>query len=453
MSVKTSKSKKTQARWQKRSKAEAFMEGLNTQALMGPPESRHILLWVCVLFIAVLFIWSAFAKIDQVTQGFGKVVPAGRVQVIQHLEGGVIEKILVQEGQFVEEGQVLMEIDDTSSLSLYRDGLLRAAALEARITRLTAEAKGTPFTPPEHLKNEYQTYVTNEKESYEANQKNLSDRKKILGQQVKQQGRELDALQARIKKLETNYGITKQELGMTQGLLKAGAASKIEVLRLEQQANELQGQKDEANYTYLRTQETLTEVQQRLEELESTFRSEAAKELVVTKAQLASQNETNRSLKDRLTRTVLKAPVSGTIKVMHVNTIGSTVKPGEDLIEIVPFDAELFVEAKVVPKDIGFIHPGQAAIIKLTAYDFVIYGWIEGEVKSISADTVTDSEGNTFYLVKVTPNKTNLGTKEKPLPILPGMTAEVDIITGKRSVLTYLLKPILRGSHQALGER
>ncbi len=413
----------------------------------------HYLLWSCVALIIVAILWAGFAKIDEVTRGTGKVIPAGKVQVVQHLEGGIVEKILVREGQTVAQGQTLMEIDDVQFGALYREGLLRAAAAAAKIARLSAEARNTPFEVRPQFENEYANLVRNERELYEANKKTLETKLFTLEQRVKQKEQEFATAHAKIEKLKRSFDLVNQEFKMTQSLFEEGAASKVEVLRLERQANDLSGELRETELTAKRSSQAITEAKNQLNELEDSLRSEATRELSVAKAELASQEEANNSLRDRAKRTILQAPVNGTIKTIHVNTIGGTVKPGQDLIEIVPTDDSLVIEAGIRPKDVAFLHPDQPAIVKLTAYDFLIYGSLKGKLEHIGADTILDERGNSFYLIRIRTDKNHLGTENKPLPIIPGMMAEVDIITGKKTVLSYLLKPLLRGKEKALRER
>lgn len=440
-------------KWKKKTEANEFMDAASPKHLTQPPARQHYILWAIAGLIVVGIIWASFSEIDEVTTGTGKVIPSSKIQVIQHLEGGIVEKILVREGQIVKKGQILMEIDDITYGSLYREGLLKAAALKAKITRLSAEAKGTEFIINAEFAKQHPNPINNEKELFEANQKELQTRRQILHAQVKQREQELASVKAKAGRVKRSHALVAQELKMTSSLLKEGAASKVEVLRLERQVNDLAGELQETELLIKRIQQALVEANGKLDELEATMRSKATRELAAAKAQLATQEENNRALKDRASRTILRAPVTGIVKVIYVNTIGGAVKPGMDLMEIVPTEDTLLIEAKIRPSDVAFLHPGQDALVKLTAYDFLIYGGLKGKVEHISADTIADKEGRSFYLIRVRTDKNFLGSKDKPLPIIPGMTAEVDILTGKKTVISYILKPLLRGQQRALRER
>ncbi|MDF1760330.1 MAG: HlyD family type I secretion periplasmic adaptor subunit [Coxiellaceae bacterium] len=440
-------------KWKKRTLADEFMEGFSSDP-SNIGRSRHYLLIGCLLLICILFLWAFFAEIDVVTSGQGKVIPSGKVQVIQHLEGGIVSKMLIREGDKVKKGQTLAVIDDINYTSLYKNGLLKTAALKARVARLAAEANGTPFDPKHQFSDEFKRFLVSEKRAYEANQRLLNNRIQSYKHQLKQRQEELEGLEARKKKLLASLKIVDEEYGMTKRLHEQGAAARVEVLRLQRQQQELKGDLDELKQNADRTDSSILEAINRVKESRVEFRSHAIRDLVLTKAELASQEETNITLRDRSTRTSLKSPVNGIVHVIYINTIGGIVRPGEKILEIVPSDDTLLVEAKIKPRDIAFIHPGQKATISLTAYDFITYGGLQGIVKHISADTITDPEDNqTYYLIKVKTDKDHLGTKEKPLPIIAGMTAEVDILTGKKTILNYILKPLQRGSQKALRER
>ncbi|MDF1797415.1 MAG: HlyD family type I secretion periplasmic adaptor subunit [Coxiellaceae bacterium] len=440
-------------KWKKRTLADEFMEGFSSHT-GDVGRSRHYLLIGCLLLICILILWAALAEIDVVTSGQGKVIPSGKVQVIQHLEGGIVSKMLVKEGDKVDKGQTLAVIDDINYTSLYKNGLLKTAALKARVARLTAEANGTPFNPEHEFSEQYKRFLASEKKAYGANQHLLKNRIQSYSHQIKQREEELEGLGARKKKLKASLELVDEEYGMTKKLFDQGAAARVEVLRLQRQQQDLKGDLDELEQNVDRTESSILEAKNRVKESSSEFRSHAIRDLVLTKAELASQVETNITLRDRAKRTSLKSPVNGIVHVIYINTIGGIVRPGEKIMEIVPSDDTLLVEAKIKPRDIAFIHPGQKATISLTAYDFVTYGGLQGIVKHISADTVTDPDDNqSYYLIKVKTNKDHLGTKEKPLPIITGMTAEVDILTGKKTILNYILKPLQRGSKKALRER
>lgn len=366
----------------------------------------HIILWTSVLFILVAIIWAYYARLDEVTSGEGKVIPSSEVQVIQNLEGGIIQKIFVKEGEIVKKGQTLMQIDNTRFMSSYAEAEKKMDSLQLEIIRINAEISQSPPIFPDTLKKDYPNLVKDQQSLYDS---------KI---------RELTQL---MKSLE----LAQKELDMTRPLLKNGSVSEVEVIRLDRTVNEIRGSIDK-------------------------FKSEELDKLNKARGELSSLTEANKADKDRLTRTTVKSPVYGIIKQIKTTTIGGVVQPGNDIIEVVPLDDTLLIEAKIRPSDIGFIHPGQKAIVKITAYDFSIYGGLEGEVEQISADTIldeTDKKNESFYVIRVRTYQNHLGTAKKPLPIIPGMLATVDILTGEKSVLEYILKPIIKAKHSALRER
>ncbi|KTD50903.1 HlyD family type I secretion periplasmic adaptor subunit [Legionella quateirensis] len=366
----------------------------------------HIILWTSAVFILVAIIWANYAILDEVTTGEGKVIPSSEIQVIQNLEGGIIQKIFVKEGEIVKKDQILMQIDNTRFMSSYAEAEKKIDSLKLEIIRINAEISQTQPVFPEDLKKNYPNLVKDQQSLYESRM------------------RELVQLQ---KSLE----LAQKELDMTRPLLKNGSVSEVEVIRLDRTVNEIKGNIDK-------------------------FKSDELDKLNKARGDLSALIEANKADKDRLTRTTVRSPVYGIIKQIKTTTIGGVVQPGSDIIEVVPLDDTLLIEAKIRPSDIGFIHPGQKAVVKITAYDFSIYGGLEGEVEQISADTIideNDKKNESYYVIRVRTYKNHLGTAQKPLPIIPGMLATVDILTGKKSVLEYILKPIIKAKHSALRER
>ncbi|WP_298621877.1 HlyD family type I secretion periplasmic adaptor subunit [uncultured Legionella sp.] len=366
----------------------------------------HIILWTSVTFIFVAIIWANYARLDEVTTGEGKVIPSSEIQVIQNLEGGIVQNIFVKEGEIVKKGQTLMQIDNTRFMSSYAEAEKKMDALQLEIIRINAEISQTAPVFPDALKKDYPSLVSDQQSLYDSKM------------------RELTQL---IKSLE----LAQKELDMTRPLLKNGSVSEVEVIRLDRTVSDIKGSIDK-------------------------FKSEELDRLNKARGELSSLTEANKADKDRLTRTTVKSPVYGIIKQIKTTTIGGVVQPGSDIIEVVPLDDTLLIEAKIRPSDIGFIHPGQKAMVKITAYDFSIYGGLEGEVEQISADTImdeTDKKNESFYVIRVRTYQNHLGTDSKPLPIIPGMMATVDILTGEKSVLEYILKPIIKAKQSALRER
>ncbi|QBR84350.1 HlyD family type I secretion periplasmic adaptor subunit [Legionella israelensis] len=367
----------------------------------------HIILWTSVLFIAAALIWAYYAKLDEVTTGSGKVIPSSEIQVIQNLEGGIVEKIMVSEGDIVKKGQTLMQIDNTLFMATYNEALKKMTALELEIIRLNALMQNKPLSIPQ---------------KYIKSSPNLVQVAEALDKSKKQE----------LEQMNKALALAERELKLTRPLVSRGAVSEVEVLRLERTINELKGKISE-------------------------FKSKALERLNQARSELLALKEAHMADKDRVTRTTVRSPVKGIINRIKINTIGGVIKPGMDIIEIVPLEDTLLIEAKIRPGDIGFIHPGQKAMVKISAYDFSIYGGLEGKVEQISADTITEEKSNnkeeSFYVIRVRTEKNHLGTEKNPLPIIPGMLATVDILTGEKTVLEYILKPIIKAQKTALRER
>lgn len=430
-----------------------FMSETSAAILQGSPRGGRLILWLAVAFVAAGVAWAAFAQLDEVTRGAGRVIPSRQVQVVQSLDGGIVSAIEVKEGQTVDEGQVLLRIDSTRFASSFRESRINYLEHLAKAARLRAEADATPFEAPPEVEKEYPELVEQEHQLYHAREAELKNSHAILEQQVMQRKQELAELKVRHEQLQRSYALARRELAITKPLIKQGAASQVEVLRLERQVNEIKGELDATNLAIPKAESKYEESKRKADDATMSFRNQARSELNQTVAELSRLGEANRALKDRVQRTVVRSPVHGTVKKLNVNTIGGVVQPGADLVEIVPLEDTLLVEAKVSPRDIAFLHPGQKVIVKFTAYDYAIYGGLEGTLEHISADTITDDNGESYYLVRVRTDKNHLGTIAQPLPIIPGMRANVDIITGKKTVLSYLLKPVLRATHTALRER
>jgi adhesin transport system membrane fusion protein len=431
-----------------------FMDDKTAALLIQTPRGGRTILWTAFLVVVASITWAAWAELDEVTRGTGKVIPSSQVQVIQNLEGGILSALYVQDGDAVEQGQVLLQIDDTRFSSSLRETQLQFWALKAKAARLQAESSGSAFETPSGLLERYPKLVDQEQGLFNSRQKELQTNRSILSKQVEQIRQEIKGLEVKSARLKRNLSLVNKELSLSKPLLKAGAISEVEILKLEREVSELEGEREATRLTIPRMKSRLEEAKQKIAEIAIRFRNEAYAELNEVSAELSKLEETSVALKDRVTRTAVRSPVKGTVKQVKVTTLGGVIQPGMELMEIVPMDDSLLVEAKVGPKDIAFLHPGQSAIVKLTAYDFAIYGALKGKVELISADTIKEEhEEESYYLVRVRTDKTDLGTQDKALPIIPGMQAEVDILTGKKSVLEYLFKPLLRAKGRALRER
>ncbi|MDO9115155.1 MAG: HlyD family type I secretion periplasmic adaptor subunit [Polaromonas sp.] len=414
-----------------------------------PLRARMLVNSLGVVFILAV-LWAGLSEVDEITKGEGKVIPSRQLQVLQSLDGGVVSEILVQEGQVVEPGQVLVNIDTTRFDSSVKENRVQYLALLAKAARLRALAEGGAFVPPPEAVAEAPKTVGEELRSYEASTSTLNAQLAIARQQLAQRQQELVEVRAKREQASRAYELTARELGYTKPLLKDGAVSEVELLRLERETGRFLGEREMASAQISKTQSAIEEASRKIQEITLNFQSEARKELSDTLAKLNVSSAGGVGLADKVDKSSLRSPVKGTVKRLLVNTVGGVVQPGRDIIEIVPLEENLLLEAKVLPKDIAFLRPGDRALVKFTAYDFSIYGGLEAKLEFIGADSVTDERGNTFYTVRVRTEKSKLG---EGLPIIPGMVAEVDIITGQKSILSYLLKPVLKAKQAAFTER
>jgi adhesin transport system membrane fusion protein len=425
---------------------------LEADELMSRARTRRAqkIVRTAAIVLLLLLLWAAFAHVDEVTRGEGKVIPSRQLQVLQALDGGVVAEILVQEGQVVEKDQLLLRIDETRATSGVRESAATGFALRVRQARLRALADGSEFQPPKTNDPEEQRIVDEERQLYESKRNELSTLVSISRQQLAQRQQELSEMRARKTSAERSLELGQQELAKTRPLLATGAVSEVDILRLERDVARSRGEADQASAQIARVQAAIGEAERKIQETELTFRNEARRDLSDASAKLNALNEGAVALADKVSKAQVRSPVRGRVQRLLANTVGGVVQPGKDIVEIVPLDDALVLEARVAPKDIAFIRPGQSAQVKFTAYDFSIYGGLDATVENISPDTVVDERGNAFYLVRVRTHRASFGDK---LPVIPGMTAEVDILTGNKTVLSYLLKPVLKGKAYALRER
>jgi len=411
----------------------AFANDIRAAAELRTPKTARLLLAASVGLLVTFLIWAHFAVLDEVKRGNGRVIPARQIQIIQSLEGGIIDQILVHEGTTVQQGQPLMRINDTKFASEFGEVRERRGAVAARVARLQAEAQGlTKLDFPDELIKSAPQAVETEKSVFETRTRKVAQDVDVLTQQE--------------MRLSENLKLLNREVELTRRLHAQKVVPEIEMLRLERQASETRGQ--------------LAETQSRMANVKTAFQSQADEDLAKSKGDLAVLEENIKSAQDRVRRTELQAPVYGIVNKINQTTIGAVVQPAASLIEIVPLDDTLLVEGRIRPQDIAFIRPGQDAVVKITAYDSSVYGSLKGKVERISADTIIDEKApdknerqDTFYRVIVRTDKNHLGTTEHPLPIIPGMVTTVEVLTGEKSVLDYLIKPARLLREEALRER
>lgn len=427
-----------------------FMRDAESIIIQQEPLRARVLLHSLVIVFGLFVVWAALVSVDEITKGEGKVIPSQQLQVYPSLDGGIVTDILVKEGQVVSEGQVLLQIDTTRFESSVNENRALYLSLTAKAARLRAIGEGKPFVPPEEVVAEDPKTAEEEQRLYETATSELNTQLSIVRQQLVQRSQEQAEAQARQKQATNAYDSTLKELTVTKPLLNSGAVSEVELLRLERDVTRFKGEKDVAAAQVAKAAAAMQESNRKIQEVELAVRNNASKELSETMSRLNSLVQSGTGLADRVKQSAIRSQVRGTVKRLLVNTIGGVVQPGRDVVEVVPSDGNLILEAKVSPKDIAFLVPGQKAVVKFTAYDFSTYGGLEAKLEHIGADSVTDERGNTFYTVRVTTNKSVLDGGQ---PIIPGMVAEVDIITGKKTILSYLLKPVLRAKQSAFTER
>jgi adhesin transport system membrane fusion protein len=448
-----------------------YVDDKTAALLLNTPNSARVMLWVMVSFFIIATLWASFAEIDKVTVGQGKVIPSSQIQVVQNLEGGLVKEILVREGDQVEKGQQLLLIDDTRFLSDFREREQELSNLTASVVELSATLASvtitntfddkhwqesviitnTPLVFPEKMIQKQPLLVSRQQAQYRQDIDSLRNQISTLDQQVKQKQQDLLETESSVKNLRQSYSFAQKELNITKPLAEEGVVPQIELLKLQRQVNDLYRELRSTELKIPLTKSAIREAMLKRIDAAQQFRSEQQDKLNQAQDKLSSFTQSAVGLEDRVNRTVVVSPVTGTIKTLNVNTVGGVIQPGMDIVEIVPSEDSLLVEVKIPPKDIAFLRPDLPAIVKFSAYDFTKYGGLEGTLEHISADTTQTEEGDAYYIVRVRTYATTLNNNED-LPIIPGMTASVDIITGKRTVMEYLLKPILGAQKNALKE-
>ncbi|TLT01222.1 HlyD family type I secretion periplasmic adaptor subunit [Aliarcobacter cibarius] len=421
-----------------------------------------VIFTIVVGIFTIFLIWATFAEIDELARGAGKVIPTDKVQTVQSLDGGIISEIFIKEGDIVKFDAPLMKIDTTrfqATLEESRQEYLSLLALKARLEKEATINIDEPLQElvfDEKILQDPSRYDLNEKMLYENRYKELKSSISVLATQESQKIQELKEIESTIKKLKDNLGFIEEQKKTIKQLVERKIKSNIDLLDMEKEYNQTKGDLQTANLSITRSNFAIQEARNKIQERLNTFRSEASNELQKTVSQINRFEAKLVGDKDKVDKTTITSPVDGIVKQLNFNTIGGVVQPGVDLIEIVPLSDALVVEAKIDPKDIAFINPSQKAIIKITAYDFSIYGGLEGKIIEISADSIVDKEskeGKSYYRVLVKTDKNYLERKGKKLPIIPGMVATVDIVTGKKTIMDFILKPILKVKQDSLHER
>lgn len=430
-----------------------FMNSLSAAVAEQTPKRMRWVLYFWLIAVALFILWASLTQIDEITRGMGEVVPSGENQMIQNLEGGIVKEILVKVGDNVSKGQVLLKIDNQKSEAQRDSTNIKALELQAKMVRLKAEAEGKEFIVSDEIEKSMPLLVQNERSLYLSRQKQINAKIRALKDQKRQKEQALKETKEQMKHLKRSSSLINQEVKMMKPMVAQGVKSKVAFMKLQREQSKVREDYSSAKNSIPRIEASISEVANNIEEAEIDFQNQAKKELNEVTAEAMRIRESAEALGDQLDRTLVRSPIKGVIQKLYIHTIGGVIKPGDDLVEIVPTDDVLWIEVKIKPSDIAFVYPGQKAVVKFSAYDFAIYGSLEGEVVHISADTTLDKKENAFYTLHIKTKENHLGSAQKPLKIIPGMTVNVDILTGKKSVMDYILKPILRAKQYTFTER
>jgi adhesin transport system membrane fusion protein len=430
-----------------------FMRSVSAAVLEDTPHKLRSVLIFWMVTVFIFFLWAALAPIDEIVRGDGKVIPGGENQMIQHLEGGMVSAIMVKEGQKVKADDVLLKIDNLKSSSTYDSSQYKSAELRARIVRLRAESTGGVFAPSAADMQAIPMQIMQERSLYTSNKERLESQISSLNDQYQQKQNELLEAQGHISEQKHALDLIREEVAISEPMVAQGIKPRVEFLKLQREYSDVNERYNAVRSSIPRLKSAINEISSKIREARSEYVSKARLDLNEASTEVQRVGAESSALADQVTRTVIKSPINGIVQKLYVNTVGGVIKPGDNLIEIVPTEGGLLIEAKVKPADIAFIYPGQKAVIKVTAYDFSVYGSLNGAVSTISPDTETDEKQNVYYVVRIQTNKKYLGTKEKPLKIIPGMMVNVDVITGQKTVLEYMLKPLLKAKQYTFSER
>ena len=430
-----------------------FMEELEAATRMRPTESSHFMLLAVASLVVAFVIWSSTSEIEEITHGGGQVVPTQEIQVVQSLEGGILSELLVREGDKVEKGEILLKVNDVAFASEERGTEALAFSLKAKKARLEAEAQGKKFEVPEEIAQKFPDIARNEEALYRSRQQELENAKSILDNKISSARAGLAEVRAKINRLSESRNLLNQELTLTKEMVAKRAVPKLEEIRLTRELSNISGQIREASEQKTGLEADLRGAEREREDREDKFKSQVLGELNEVESKVSQLDENLTAIGDRVSRREVRSPVDGIVNKIMLKTIGGVIEPAMQLIEVVPLDDDLKIVAKVSPQEIAFLRPGQDVNIKISAYDSQRYGSLKGKVVRIASNSTSDREGNVFFEIEVEANKNYLGTEENPLPVTPGMVAETEIITGTRTILSYLVKPVLRTRDKALTER
>lgn len=429
-----------------------FMNSLGSAMIESSPKKIRMVIVFWAISLSVLVTWMAFASIDEIARGSGEVIPRGENQLIQNLEGGIIQEILTHEGASVTKGEILLKIENQKSQNSYESNQISSRSLEAKILRLQAEAQNQKLIINAEIKKKMPLIIENEVSLYKSNMLRLNAAKKIVKQQLYQKEQEYKESKKRLELLREDERLINAEIAIIEPLVKKGIKPQYDFLKLKREKNTIIKELEGVKLSLPRLKSAIVEAKARVSEIVYEHQIKAKEQLNEVLAKYKSTLSNDEALADQVKRTIVRSPINGIVQKLFVHTLGGVIRPGADLVEIVPTDKSLLIEVKIKPSDIAFIYVGQVAKVKFSAYDFAIFGSLDGRVESISADSFTDEKDVTYFKVRIKTDKSYLERNKKELKIIPGMTVDVDIITGKKTVLDYILKPILKTKQYSFSE-
>ena len=431
----------------------AFMDDLDAMKVLTPSRAANLLLYSICALVVLFFVWASLSKVDEISRGMGQVVPSIDAQIVQSLDGGILQELLVKEGDLVKKDQVLMRLRDIGAGSEERGTTAKLANLRARKARLEAEANGTPFVIPDEIKTTAPKIAATELQLYQSRQEEYQNALNMIGNKIESVSAQIQELNSQISRDGQNIGLIQKELAITQRMVAQKAAPQIEEIRLQRELNDAQGSLRGAKERKAGLEAELSSAQKEKKDQADKFRSQALGELNNTETELTGLSENLKTVGDKVNRAEIKSPVDGVVNNLAITTVGGVLEPAMRVAEIIPVGDDLKITAKVTPNDIAFLKVGQKARVRVTAYDLQRYGYLPGELVRVGANSTQGEDDKVFFEIEVRTTQNYLGTADHPLPITAGMVAEVDVITGRKSILEYLLRPVLRLKDRALTER
>ena len=432
-----------------------YMSSLSGAVKRNTAQSSRIFLWSVLGMFSGTLIWMGIAEVDEITKGDGKVIPSTHLQVIQNLEGGIVQEIRVNEGDSIKKGDLLIRLSDVKPKSEFIGNRLQYGQLKSKQYRLQAEAAMGEFSVSASERKELGEFLQNEEAAFHTNRSLLISKINVLNEQINQRLSELSDAKSKVKIFSEASELAKKEESLSQSMYQKGVESKSDYWKAQRERGNVDKELEEAKNSIPRLEHSIAELKEKMIQEKIDYQNKAKQELGELNSDIGRTDASSLPLHDQVNRSQIISPVTGVVKQMFINTVGGVVRPGMDIAEIVPTEDSLLIETKIKPADIAFLHPDQKAIVKFSAYDFSIYGGMVGKVYQISSDTIVDQQKQeSYYLVKIKiDQKSAINSKLSKVKIIPGMTANVDIVTGKKTILQYLMKPIIKARQNALTEK